>query len=80
MQVTLAPLDDSRPAIRIGPGYPIVNGTASVGQEFSPDGKTIIINQSRDDEVRVVDAATGGLGRVLSWQTADMPGWQRLAP
>lgn len=80
LQEMLAPLDGSAPAIAIGPPYPIVNGHADLGQEFSPDGRTVVIIQGRDREIRLVDAATGGDGQVATWKTNDLPGWQRLAP
>ena len=80
IQEMLAPIDGSRPAIRIGPAYPVIDGSAELSQAFSPDGRSILILQGRDREIRVVDAATGGAGRVVSWQSSDLPGWQRLAP
>jgi hypothetical protein len=80
IQVMLAPVDGSTPAIPIGPPYPIVDGNANLNQSFSPDGRTIVIIEGRDKLVRVVDATTGGIGRELSWLADDLPGWQRLAP
>jgi len=80
IQEMLAPIDGSAPAIRVGPPYPIVDGSAELSQAFSPDGRSIIIDEARDKVVRIVDAASGGLGRGPGWQTGDLPGWQRLAP
>ena len=80
LQELLAPIDGSGPAIPIGPVYPVVNGSADLSQEFSPDGRSIVILQGRDREIRLVDADTGGLGRIVSWRPGDLPGWQRLAP
>ena len=80
LQEMLAPLDGSAPAIPIGPVYPIVDGNANLDQEFSPDGRSIVILQGRDREIRLVDATTGGAGQVVTWQSNDLPGWQRLAP
>jgi Tol biopolymer transport system component len=80
IQEMLAPIDASEFAIRIGPSYPVVNGSADLNQMFSPDGSSIVINQGRDKEIRIVDAAKGGPGRVEHWHADDLPGWQRLAP
>lgn len=79
IQEMLAPIDASAFAIKVGPSYPLVNGNANLDQTFSPDGESIVIDQGRDKQIRIVDATTGGLGRVVSWQPDDLPGWQRLA-
>jgi Tol biopolymer transport system component len=80
IQEMLAPIDASATAITIGPPYPIVNGSADLNQAFSPDGMSIVIDQGRDKQVRIVDTTTGGLGRDVTWQPDDLPAWQRLAP
>jgi Tol biopolymer transport system component len=80
IQEMLAPLDGSSPALPIGPPYPIIDGSAELNQTFSPDGRTVVIIEGRDKQVRLVDATTGGLGRTVSWLADDLPGWQRLAP
>jgi Tol biopolymer transport system component len=80
IQEMLGPLDGSTPAIPIGPPYPIIDGSAELNQTFSPDGRTIVIIEGRGKQVRLVDATTGGVGRVVSWLADDLPGWQRLAP
>jgi hypothetical protein len=80
LQELLAPIDGSEAAMAIGPVYPVVDGSADLGQEFSPDGRTIVILQGRDREIRLVDATTGGLGRTVAWRPQDLPGGQRLAP
>jgi hypothetical protein len=47
---------------------------------FSPDGKSVVIIDQGTDEMRLVDAKTGGAGTVLPWSSAEMSGWQRVAP
>ena len=80
VQEMLAPVDGSARAIPIGPPVPIVNGSADLDQEFSPDGRTILISEGQDNAVRIVDTAAGGIGRDAGWSTGDLPGWQRTAP
>src|SRR5262249_45455226 len=60
IQEMLAPLDGSVPATLIGPSWPIVDGSADLSQEFSPDGRSIVIEEGRDQVVRIIDATTGG--------------------
>jgi hypothetical protein len=80
IQEMLAPIDGSSAAIPVGPRYPVINGSAELNQAFSPDGQTILIHQGRDRAVRFVDAVTGGTGRAPTWESPDLPAWQRLAP
>jgi Tol biopolymer transport system component len=77
-QVTMAPLDGSRP-IAMGPNYPNVENESVTGV-FSPDGKSVLVNDSGSKETRLVDAATGGNGQLLDWSAGNVSGWQRLAP
>lgn len=80
IQEMLAPLDGSAPAIAIGPPYPIINGSAELNQSFSPDGRSIVVYAGHEKVVRIVDATTGGRGRPSTWETGDLPAWQRQAP
>jgi hypothetical protein len=80
IQEMLAPLDGSAPAVPIGPLVSLVDGSANLSQEFSPDGRSIVLISGNDNVLRIVDASTGGIGRTPNWGTADLPGWQRLAP
>ncbi|HEX5823851.1 MAG TPA: hypothetical protein VFY18_05250 [Candidatus Limnocylindrales bacterium] len=77
-QVTVAPVDGSRP-IAMGPNYPNVENESVTGV-FSPDGKSVLVNDSGSKETRLVDAATGGNGELLPWSAGNVSGWQRLAP
>lgn len=77
-QVTVAGVDGSGP-IAMGPNYPNV-ADASVGGVFSPDGRSVLVNDSGSKETRLIDTATGGSGELLSWSAGNISGWQRLAP
>ena len=77
-QVTVAAVDGSGP-VAMGPDYANAeNGT--VGGVFSPDGKSVLINDPGSKETRLIDTATGGNGLLLDWSAGDVTGWQRLAP
>jgi Tol biopolymer transport system component len=76
-QVFVQPVEGSSPAIAMGPLYP---GDDDAGGSFSPDGRSVIIKNSNRKETRLVDAATGGDGKVLDWAGDGFTGWQRLAP
>ena len=80
IQEMLAPLDGSAPAIAIGPPYPIINGSADLNQSFSPDGGSIVVYAGHEKVARIIDATTGGRGRPSTWETGDLPAWQRQAP
>jgi Tol biopolymer transport system component len=64
--------------VTAGPAYVQRDGTY-VASSFSPDGKWIVVNDIASKETRLVDATTGGNGRVIPW-SANGFGWQRLAP
>jgi hypothetical protein len=40
----------------------------------------VIVNDTASKETRLLDAATGGEGRVLPWAADGGTAWQRLAP
>ena len=77
-QVTVAAVDGSS-QLAMGPNYANVKD-ASVGGIFSPDGKSVLVNDSGSKETRLVDVATGGDGQLLDWSRGNISGWQRLAP
>ncbi len=77
-QIMVMAADGGGPAIQIGPAYRQLAGH-DVGGSFSPDGTQVIVNDS-SLETRIVDATTGGEGRVLDWSRGSFAGWQRLAP
>jgi Tol biopolymer transport system component len=77
-QITVAPVDGSGP-LRMGPSYPQVENQYISGV-FSPDGKSVLVNDPATKETRLVDAATGGDGELLRWSAGNISGWQRLAP
>jgi len=62
-----------------GASYPVVDGNDLTGI-FSPDGTSIIVNNTATKETRLIDAGTGGDGRVLPWTADGGTAWQRLAP
>ena len=76
-QVAVEPVDGSAPATTIGPDYPVDD---DLGAFFSPDGRTVIVNDSSIPESRLIDIATGGHGQILDWAGDGVTGWQRLAP
>jgi Tol biopolymer transport system component len=78
-QITVAPVDGSGPQLRMGPSYPQVKDQYITGV-FSPDGKSVLVNDPASKETRLVDAATGGDGELLPWSAGNVSGWQRLAP
>jgi Tol biopolymer transport system component len=78
-RIKVAPVDGSSKPLAMGPSYPIVAGKYLSGI-FSPDGKSVIVNDSATKETRFVDAATGGDGQVLPWAADGGTAWQRLAP
>lgn len=73
------PVDEPSPAVPMGPSYPVVDGNDLTGT-FSPDGTSIIVNNTATKETRLIDAGTGGDGRVLPWTADGGTAWQRLAP
>ncbi len=79
VQVMVAPIDGSSPAVPIGPNSPVVGDTAQLQQAFSPDGKSVIFNRGHDRQSRLVDVITGGMGELLPWDVESVPSWQRLA-
>jgi Tol biopolymer transport system component len=78
-QMTVARVDGTGPQLLMGPSYPQVNDQYISGV-FSPDGKSVIVNDPGSKETRLVDAATGGNGELLPWSAGNISGWQRLAP
>jgi hypothetical protein len=66
-------------AVGAGPRYAQIDGQY-ISSQFSPDGKWLIVNDPASRESRLVDATTGGDGRLLSWASGNLGGWQRLAP
>jgi Tol biopolymer transport system component len=80
VQPMIAPVDETGPALPIGPARPAVDGNAQLSQVWSPDGRSIIVNHGRTQETRIVDAATGGDGTVIPWGQGSFGSWQRLAP
>jgi Tol biopolymer transport system component len=77
-QVMVSAVDGSG-QVAIGPNYANVENE-STGGVFSPDGKSVLVNDSGSKETRLVDAATGGNGQLLEWSAGNVSGWQRLAP
>ena len=78
-RIKVAPVDGSSRPLAMGPSYLIVDGQYITGA-FSPDGTSVIINDPATKETRLIDAATGGDGRVLPWAADGGTAWQRLAP
>jgi hypothetical protein len=78
-QITVARVDGSGPQLRMGLNYPRVNDLYISGV-FSPDGKSVLVNDPGSKETRLVDAASGGDGELLPWSAGTISGWQRLAP
>jgi Tol biopolymer transport system component len=78
-QIMVAASDGTGPQLAVGPVYPQVEGQFISGI-FSPDGKSIVVNDPASKETRLVDVATGGDGQILPWSGGDLSGWQRLAP
>jgi Tol biopolymer transport system component len=78
-RVKVAAVDGGSDPVAMGPSYPIVDGKYLSGT-FSPDGTSVIVNDGATKETRLVDAATGGEGRVLPWAADGGTAWQRLAP
>jgi Tol biopolymer transport system component len=78
-QIMVASADGPSSPLAMGPSYPIVEGQYISGV-FSPDGSSVIVNNPATKETRLVDAATGGDGRVLPWAADGGTAWQRLAP
>ena len=72
-RIGVIPLDGAGPVVETGPVY-----TAEAGVAWSPDGKSILVNDSAARETWVLDA-TGGPGTRATWNdpTADAPTWQR---
>jgi Tol biopolymer transport system component len=77
-QVMVSAVDGSG-QLPMGPNYANV-ANESVGGVFSPDGKSVLVNDSGSRETRLVDVATGGNGQLLDWSAGNVSGWQRLAP
>jgi Tol biopolymer transport system component len=78
-QITVVPVDGSGPQLPMGPNYRQVQDEYISGI-WSPDGKSILVNDPISKETRLVDAATGGDGELLPWSAGNVSGWQRLAP
>jgi Tol biopolymer transport system component len=78
-RIKVAPADGSSRPLAMGPSYPVVAGQYLSGI-FSPDGKSVIVNDPATKETRFMDAVTGGDGQVLPWAGEGVSGWQRLAP
>ena len=76
-QLLVEQVDGSSAAIPMGQSHPIDDDVAGL---FSPDGRSVIINNSKTKESRLIDAATGGAGEILPWSAGGITGWQRLAP
>jgi Tol biopolymer transport system component len=77
-QVTVSAVDGSGP-IAMGRNYPNM-ANESIGGVFSPDGKSVLVNDPGSQETRLIDTATGGNGQLLEWSAGNVSGWQRLAP
>jgi Tol biopolymer transport system component len=75
VQMMVAPVDGGD-AMAVGPVY----SNADIQADFSPDGRTIFVNNSATHETRLVGASTGGDGELLPWAAGNLNGWQRLAP
>jgi len=80
VQPMVAPVDERGPALAIGSGGPVINGSAELSQSWSPDGRSVIVSNGKTRETRIVDAATGGDGTVIPWAGGSFGSWQRLAP
>jgi Tol biopolymer transport system component len=76
--ISVSPVDGSS-RLAMGPLYLNVDGQYLTGT-FSPDGTSVIVNNPATKETRIVDAATGGDGRILPWAADGGTAWQRLAP
>jgi Tol biopolymer transport system component len=78
-RVKVSPVDGSSKPLAMGPSYPIVQGRYLTGT-FSPDGTSVLVTNEATRETRLVDAATGGDGRIVPWVADAGTAWQRLAP
>lgn len=78
-QITVARVDGSGPQLRLAPNYRRV-GDQYISGVFSPDGKSVLVNDPASKETRLVDVAKGGDGELLPWSAGNVSGWQRLAP
>ena len=76
-QIVVEPVDGSTAAVPMGPSYPNDHDVAGM---FSPDGRSVVVMDTNLKESRVIDAATGGDGEVLTWSADGITGWQRLTP
>jgi hypothetical protein len=63
----------------MGPSYRVVQDQYITGS-FSPDGKSVLVNDPASKETRLVDVTMGGDGQLLDWSAGNISGWQRLAP
>ena len=77
-QIWVRPVAAGSKPVAAGPAYPQVDGQY-IGSSFSPDGKSVIVNDPASKETRLVDAVTGGDGEVVPWSTGGFS-WQRVAP
>jgi hypothetical protein len=78
-QITVAPVNGRGPQLPMGPKYPVVQDQYITGS-FSPDGKSVLVNDPASKETRLIDVTTGGDGQLLDWSAGNISGWQRLAP
>ena len=77
-QAFVLPIAPGSKPIAAGPAYRLVEGEY-ISTSFSPDGKWVIVSNPATKETRLVDAATGGMGEVISGPPSGFS-WQRLAP
>ena len=77
-EVMVRAIDTDSEPIHAGPAY-VQDDSGSLNGSFSPDGKWVVVNDTKSKETRLVDAVTGGNGRLLPWSEVGF-GWQRLAP
>jgi hypothetical protein len=78
-QVMVEPVDGSSPPLPMGPRYRQANNE-SLGGTFSPDGNWVVVGDTASGQTRLVNSTKGGNGTLLAWSSADLTGWQRLAP